>query len=90
MQSAKDFMNGVKEVSDRLDWQGQEIRKVPANQIDQLSIEYNDLCGGSINANPNLRGEYIINEYSLREGRGKNLFKPYRENIVYGNLKPKK
>lgn len=78
---SKKFMNGMKDVDNRLQWQGAEIRKVPTAAIEALTDEYNK--SGRAN-NPNLRGEFIINEYSVRNGRGENFYKPERKAVVYG------
>lgn len=78
---SRQFMKGMKEVDDRLQWQGVEIRKVPNTAIEALTDEYKK--SGRVN-NPNLRGEYIINEYSVRNGRGENFYRPERKAIVYG------
>lgn len=74
-------MKGMKEVDDRLQWQGVEIRKVPDAAIEALTDEYNK--SGRAN-NSNLRGEYIINEYSVRNGHGENFYNPERKAVVYG------
>lgn len=79
---AKQFMKGMKDVDNRLQWQGNEIRKVPDADIEALTDEYNK--SGRVN-NPNLRGEFIINEYSVRNGRGENFYKPERKAVVYGH-----
>jgi len=78
---SKQFMKGMKEVDDRLQWQGVEIRKVPDAAIEALTDEYNK--SGRAN-NPNLRGEYIINEYSVRNGHGENFYNRERKAVVYG------
>lgn len=63
------------------EWQGNEIRKVPDAAIEALTDKYNK--SGRVN-NPNLRGEFIINEYSVINGRGENFYKPERKAVVYG------
>ncbi len=80
---SKQFLQGFKEADKRLDWQGVEIRKVPTEQIELLNSEYDELVGGSINVNPNLRAEFVINEFSFRNGNGKRFHSPEREEIVY-------
>ena len=79
---AKQFMQGSKDVDNRLDWQKAEIRKVPESAIKELTDEYNQL--GLAN-NPNLRGEFIINEFSIRSGNGGKFYKPERKVVVYGH-----
>ncbi|MDF5166519.1 hypothetical protein P3612_10990 [Vibrio parahaemolyticus] len=77
---SKQFMKNMADVDNRLQWQGNEIRKVPDVDIEALTDEYNK--SGRSN-NPNLRGEFIINEYSLRNGHGENFYKPERKAVVY-------
>ena len=78
---AKRFMQGVRDTDKRLDWQIVEIRKVPSAAIEALTEEYNQL---GLASNPNLRGEFIINEFSVRSGNGEKFYKPERKAVVYG------
>lgn len=75
------FMQLARDTDKRLDWQKAEIRKVPSAAIEELTDEYNQQ--GYAN-NPNLRGEFIINEFSVRNGNGEKFYRPERKAVVYG------
>jgi hypothetical protein len=45
-----------------------------------LNPEYNN--SGFLD-NPNLLGEFIINEFSVRNGNGEKFYKPERKAVVY-------
>ena len=74
------FMALARDTDKRLDWQCAEIRKVPSAAIEALTEEYNN--SGFLD-NPNLRGEFIINEFSVRNGNGEKFYKPERKAVVY-------
>lgn len=74
------FMQLARDTDKRLEWQKAEIRKVPTAAIEALTEEYNQR--GMVN-NPNLRGEFIINEFSVRNGNGEKFYKPERKAVVY-------
>ena len=84
--SEQEWIKQVLDTDSRLVWQLSEIKKVPLNDASELMDEYKRLRKGAINANPNLMAEFIINEYSIRNGNGKKFHKNEREQVVYSHV----